>query len=192
VNDKNYDPANPCDLECIVHHELPRARGEGRRRRTRLGQGVHVDDSLLHNDQNISTHRIATCAARATLRPTSSDVDRAAKALYLTIPEVKGCFDGFALRVPTRPFRWSISLRSQESHDKDELNALLKKAADGRSSTCCNTPRKNSSRPTSTQSYSSIVDGKLTNAQGDLIQLALWYDNEWATRAVSPTSRRWS
>jgi len=27
--------------------------------------------------------------------------------------------------------------------------------------------------------HSSIVDGKLTGAQGDLIQLGLWYDNEW-------------
>jgi glyceraldehyde 3-phosphate dehydrogenase len=27
--------------------------------------------------------------------------------------------------------------------------------------------------------HSSIVDSKLTGAQGDLIQLGLWYDNEW-------------
>jgi glyceraldehyde 3-phosphate dehydrogenase len=27
--------------------------------------------------------------------------------------------------------------------------------------------------------HSSIIDGKLTNAQGDLIQIAAWYDNEW-------------
>ena len=28
-------------------------------------------------------------------------------------------------------------------------------------------------------SHSSIVDGKLTNALGNMIQLGLWYDNEW-------------
>jgi glyceraldehyde 3-phosphate dehydrogenase len=27
--------------------------------------------------------------------------------------------------------------------------------------------------------HSSIIDGKLTNANGDLIQIAAWYDNEW-------------
>ena len=27
-------------------------------------------------------------------------------------------------------------------------------------------------------SYSSIIDGKLTGANGDLIQIAAWYDNE--------------
>jgi glyceraldehyde 3-phosphate dehydrogenase len=27
--------------------------------------------------------------------------------------------------------------------------------------------------------YSSIIDSKLTNANGDLIQIAAWYDNEW-------------
>jgi glyceraldehyde 3-phosphate dehydrogenase len=28
-------------------------------------------------------------------------------------------------------------------------------------------------------SFSSIVDGKLTGANGDLVQIAAWYDNEW-------------
>ncbi len=27
--------------------------------------------------------------------------------------------------------------------------------------------------------YSSIIDAKLTNANGDLVQIAAWYDNEW-------------
>ena len=27
--------------------------------------------------------------------------------------------------------------------------------------------------------HSSIVDAKLTNANGDLVQIAAWYDNEW-------------
>ena len=27
--------------------------------------------------------------------------------------------------------------------------------------------------------YSSIVDSLLTNANGDLVQIAAWYDNEW-------------
>ncbi len=27
--------------------------------------------------------------------------------------------------------------------------------------------------------HSSIIDSKLNNANGDLVQLAAWYDNEW-------------
>jgi glyceraldehyde 3-phosphate dehydrogenase len=27
---------------------------------------------------------------------------------------------------------------------------------------------------------SSIIDGRLTGANGDLLQIAAWYDNEWA------------
>ena len=27
--------------------------------------------------------------------------------------------------------------------------------------------------------YSSIIDSLLTNANGDLVQIAAWYDNEW-------------
>jgi glyceraldehyde 3-phosphate dehydrogenase len=69
---------------------------------------------------------------------------------------------------------------TKKATTKDELNALLKKAADG--------PLKHVLQYTEEElvsadfkhnPYSSIVDGKLTNAQGDLIQLGLWYDNEW-------------
>jgi glyceraldehyde 3-phosphate dehydrogenase len=27
--------------------------------------------------------------------------------------------------------------------------------------------------------YSSIIDAHLTNANGDLVQIGAWYDNEW-------------
>jgi glyceraldehyde 3-phosphate dehydrogenase len=141
--------------------------------------------STIHsytNDQNIldaphSDMRRARNAA-TNIIPTSTG---AAKALFLTIPEVKGCFDGFALRVPTPTVSMVYLVAvTKKATTKDELNALLKKAADG--------PLKHVLQYTEEElvsadfkhnPYSSIVDGKLTNAQGDLIQLGLWYDNEW-------------
>jgi glyceraldehyde 3-phosphate dehydrogenase len=134
------------------------------------------------NDQNIldAPHKDLRRARNAATNivPTSTG---AAKALYLTIPEVKGAFDGFALRVPT-PTVSMVYLVAvvKKPTTKDELNGLLKRAAAG--------PLKHVLQYTEEElvssdfkgnPYSSIVDGKLTNAQGNLIQLGLWYDNEW-------------
>jgi len=183
VNDQNYDPAK--------HHVISNASCTT----NCLGPAVKVvvDElgwvkafmSTIHsytNDQNIldAPHKDIRRARNAATNiiPTSTG---AAKALFLTIPEVKGCFDGFALRVPTPTVSMVYLVAvTKKPTTKDELNALLKKAADG--------PLKHVLQYTDEElvsadfkhnPYSSIVDGKLTNAQGDLIQLALWYDNEW-------------
>ena len=45
----DYDPASAHDhLERLVHHELPRADGQGAQRRVRHRQGPHDDDPRLH------------------------------------------------------------------------------------------------------------------------------------------------
>jgi len=183
VNDKNYDPSK--------HHIISNASCTT----NCLGPAckVVVDElgwvkafmSTIHsytNDQNIldaphSDLRRARNAA-TNIIPTSTG---AAKALFLTIPEVKGAFDGFALRVPTPTVSMVYLVAvTKKPTTKDELNAMLKKAADG--------PLKNILQYTEEElvssdfkhnPHSSIVDAKLTNAQGDLIQLGLWYDNEW-------------
>jgi glyceraldehyde 3-phosphate dehydrogenase len=183
VNDKNYDPAKHniiSNASCTTNCLGPACK-------------VVVDElgwvkafmSTIHsytNDQNIldaphSDLRRARNAA-TNIIPTSTG---AAKALFLTIPEVKGAFDGFALRVPTPTVSMVYLVAvTKKPTTKDELNAMLKKAADG--------PLKNILQYTEEElvssdfkhnPHSSIVDAKLTGAQGDLIQLGLWYDNEW-------------
>jgi glyceraldehyde 3-phosphate dehydrogenase len=63
---------------------------------------------------------------------------------------------------------------------KDELNGFLKKAAAGPLKGVLQyTDEELVSSDFKHNSNSCIVDGKLTGAQGDLIQLGLWYDNEW-------------
>ena len=183
VNDKDYDPAK--------HHVISNASCTT----NCLGPAVKVvvDElgwvkafmSTIHsytNDQNIldaphSDLRRARNAA-TNIIPTSTG---AAKALYLTIPEVKGCFDGFALRVPTPTVSMVYLVAvTKKATTKDELNAMLKKAADGPLKHVLQyTDEELVSADFKRNPYSSIVDSKLTNAQGDLIQLGLWYDNEW-------------
>jgi glyceraldehyde 3-phosphate dehydrogenase len=141
--------------------------------------------STIHsytNDQNIldAPHKDLRRARNAATNiiPTSTG---AAKALYLTIPEVKGSFDGFALRVPTPTVSmvYLVAVVKKET-TKAEVNATLKRAADGPLKHVLQyTEEELVSSDFKKSPFSSIVDGKLTGAQGDLIQLGLWYDNEW-------------
>ena len=132
--------------------------------------------------RTFSMRRTRTGDARATRLPTSFlPVTGAAKALYLTIPEVEGTFDGFALRVPT-PTVSMIYLVAQvkKATTKDELNAVLRSAAQGTLSRYVEyTDEEFVSSDFKKNPHSSIVDGKLSNANGDLMQIAAWYDNEW-------------
>jgi glyceraldehyde 3-phosphate dehydrogenase len=134
------------------------------------------------NDQNIldAPHKDKRRARNAATNiiPTSTG---AAKALYLTIPEIKGTFDGFALRVPT-PTVSMIYLVAQvkRSTTKDEVNDVLRRAAGGDLKDLvhyCDAELVSSDFKRSP--YSSIIDSLLTNANGDLVQIAAWYDNEW-------------
>jgi glyceraldehyde 3-phosphate dehydrogenase len=134
------------------------------------------------NDQNVldGPHKDARRARNAATNivPTSTG---AAKALYLTIPEVEGTFDGFALRVPT-PTVSMIYLVAQtrKPTTRAELNEILRRAAEGEMSKyVAYTEEELVSSDFKKNPYSSIIDAKLNNANGDLVQIAAWYDNEW-------------
>ncbi|MDP9024882.1 MAG: type I glyceraldehyde-3-phosphate dehydrogenase [Candidatus Eremiobacteraeota bacterium] len=134
------------------------------------------------NDQNIldAPHKDPRRARNAATNivPTSSG---AAKALYLTIPEVEGTFDGFALRVPT-PTVSMVYLVAQVKKEttRDEVNSILRADANGALKAYVQyTEEELVSSDFKHSPYSSIIDGKLTQANGDLVQICAWYDNEW-------------
>jgi glyceraldehyde 3-phosphate dehydrogenase len=183
VNHEQYDPGKhhvisnaSCTTNCLATAVKPIVDNLG---------WVKGFMSTIHsytNDQNIldAPHRDLRRARNAATNiiPTSTG---AAKALYLTIPEVKGTFDGFALRVPT-PTVSMVYLVAQVKKEttKDELNAILKRAAGGDLKEYvqfCEDELVSSDFKRSP--YSSIVDAALTGANGDLIQIGAWYDNEW-------------
>ncbi len=183
VNDDAYDPAAhsiisnaSCTTNCLATAVKPIVDTLG---------WVKGFMSTIHsytNDQNIldAPHKDLRRARNAATNiiPTSTG---AAKALYLTIPEVKGTFDGFALRVPT-PTVSMIYLVVQVKREttRDEVNAVLRGAAEnGLKEYVEYTEEELVSSDFKRNPHSSIIDGKLTNANGDLIQIAAWYDNEW-------------
>jgi glyceraldehyde 3-phosphate dehydrogenase len=183
VNDRRYDPIKhniisnaSCTTNCLATAVKPVVDTLG------WVKGFMTTIHSYTNDQNVldGPHRDPRRARNAATNivPTSTG---AAKALYLTIPEVEGTFDGFSLRVPT-PTVSMIYLVAQTKKPatKSELNAILRGAAEGElSKYVAYTEEELVSSDFKKNPYSSIIDAKLNNANGDLVQIAAWYDNEW-------------
>jgi glyceraldehyde 3-phosphate dehydrogenase len=183
VNGDRYDPAKhdiisnaSCTTNCLATAVKPIVDYLG---------WVKGFMSTIHsytNDQNIldAPHKDWRRARNAATNiiPTSTG---AAKALYLTIPEVQGTFDGFALRVPTPTVSLVyLVVQTKKETTRDELNAILRGAAESELKEYVEyTEEELVSSDFKHNPHSSIIDGKLTNANGDLIQIAAWYDNEW-------------
>ncbi|MBQ7529892.1 type I glyceraldehyde-3-phosphate dehydrogenase [bacterium] len=136
------------------------------------------------NDQRIldlphSDLRRARAAALSMIPTTTG----AAKAVALVIPELKGKFDGFAMRVPT-PTVSVVDLVAhvrKEGVTKEEINNAFRKAAAGHMKGVLGA----SDEPLVSIDYkmdprSSIVDLGLTMVQDQMVKVVAWYDNEWA------------
>ena len=135
------------------------------------------------NDQNVLdvAHKDPRRARSAgqNIIPTTTG---AAKALALVIPELKGKFDGFSLRVPT-PTVSVVDFTAQLERPAtvEELNAAFRAAAAG--------PMKGIlgvedgqlvSMDFKGDDRSSIIDAPSTmSLGGDFIKVIAWYDNEW-------------
>ncbi len=183
VNADRYDPAKhhvisnaSCTTNCLATAVKPIIDAFG------WVKGFMTTIHSYTNDQNVldGPHKDPRRARNAATNiiPTSTG---AAKALYLTIPEVQGTFDGFALRVPT-PTVSMIYLVAQtrKPTTRAELNETLRRAADGDlRKYVAYTEDELVSSDFKKDTHSSIIDSKLNNANGDLVQIAAWYDNEW-------------
>ncbi len=107
----------------------------------------------------------------------------ASKAAALTIPSLKGKFNGLSVRVPTPVVSLSdITAISKRPTTVEEINDIFRKAAseDYYQGILAATDEELVSTDYRGNSYSSIVDLKLTDVvDGNLIKVVAWYDNEW-------------
>jgi glyceraldehyde 3-phosphate dehydrogenase len=135
------------------------------------------------NDQNVLDvfHKDLRRARSAgqNIIPTTTG---AAKALALVIPELKGRFDGFSLRVPT-PTVSIIDFVAQTSRPvtAESANEALRAAAgDSMYGLLGYTDEELVSTDFRGDARSSIIDAKSTMAGNDrLVKIVAWYDNEW-------------
>jgi glyceraldehyde 3-phosphate dehydrogenase len=117
-------------------------------------------------------------AAAVSIIPTTTG---AAKAVGLVIPELKGKLDGFALRVPT-PDGSITDLVAVLNKDVtvEEINAAMKEASEGSMKGIleyCEDPIV--SADIVGNPHSNIFDSLSTMANGNLVKIVGWYDNEW-------------
>ncbi len=184
VNDDKYDPAKhhiisnaSCTTNClapaakVVHDLVGIERG--------LMNTIHS----YTNDQRILdvAHKDPRRARAAgqNIIPTSTG---AAKALALVIPDLKGKFDGFSLRVPT-PTVSVVDFTATVNRETsvEALNAAFRTAAAGPMTGILGV----SDEPLVSSDFrgdtrSSIIDAPSTMVLGgNFIKVIAWYDNEW-------------
>ena len=117
-------------------------------------------------------------AAAINMVPTSTG---AAQAVSLVLPELKGKFDGYAVRVPLPTGSLTdLTAELEKKATVEEVNAAMKAAAEG--------PLKGVlkynedpivSSDIVTDPHSSIFDAPLTKVIDGQVKIASWYDNEW-------------
>jgi glyceraldehyde 3-phosphate dehydrogenase len=184
VNEAAYDPAThhvisnaSCTTNClapaakVVHDGWTIKRG--------LMNTIHS----YTNDQRILdvAHKDPRRARAAGLNiiPTTTG---AAKALALVIPDLKGKFDGFSLRVPTATVSVvDFTAELEKETTVEELNAAFRAAAVGPMQGILGV----SDEPLVSSDFrgdsrSAIVDAALTMViGGTFVKVIAWYDNEW-------------
>ena len=124
-------------------------------------------------------------AAALSIVPTTTG---AAKAVGLVLPELKGRLDGYALRVPVPDGSLTdlTAILSRET-TVDEINAAFRAAASGPMAGLLEfSEAPLVSTDIVHNPHSCIFDSALTMAQGTLVKVVGWYDNEWgyANRTV--------
>lgn len=136
------------------------------------------------NDQNIldlphKDLRRARSAAENIIPTTTG----AARAIGKIIPSVKGKMDGIAVRVPT-PVVSLVDLTCELKKEvtAEEVNEAMRKYSDKGSMKGIFFVEDNPlvSSDFIGNPFSSILDSEYTKADGKLIKVLAWYDNEWA------------
>ncbi|MGE5334397.1 MAG: type I glyceraldehyde-3-phosphate dehydrogenase [Nitrososphaerota archaeon] len=184
VNEDKYDPAQhniisnaSCTTNCLAPAAKVIQDEYG------IERGMMTTVHSYTNDQRIldvvhKDLRRARAAAQNIIPTTTG----AARALALVIPELKGKFDGFSLRVPTA----TVSVVDfvailNKGTSVDAVNDAFKAAAAGHLKGILDyTDEPLVSSDFRGDSHSSIVDGLSTMVLGDnMVKVIAWYDNEW-------------
>ncbi len=113
-------------------------------------------------------------AAALSMIPTSTG---AAAAVALVIPELKGKFDGLAVRVPTPNVSLvDVVIEVEQQTSVPEVNQALREAANRYLGY---TEEPLVSIDFQGNGHSSIVDSGSTKVLGSTVKILSWYDNEW-------------
>jgi len=183
VNDGDYDPEKhhiisnaSCTTNClaplakVLNDEFGIVRG--------LMTTIHAytADQNLQDGPHDDLRR--SRAAALNIVPTKTG---AAQAVALVLPELKGKFDGFAMRVPVPTgSATDLTFMAEKPVTVASVNAAVKAAAEGPLKGILSyTEDPIVSSDIVTDPHSSIFDAGLTKVIGDMVKVVSWYDNEW-------------
>jgi glyceraldehyde 3-phosphate dehydrogenase len=184
VNDREYDPEQhniisnaSCTTNCVapvakILHEA-----------YVIERGFMTTIHAYTNDQHVLDlpHKDLRRARAAAINliPTSTG---AARAIGVVLPELKGKVDGMSMRAPV-PIGSIVDLVVQLGSEPtaDDVNELFRGKADtgDLEGILQYTDEPIVSTDIVHSSYSSIFDSDLTMANGNLVKVFSWYDNEW-------------
>jgi glyceraldehyde 3-phosphate dehydrogenase len=184
VNEDSYDPAvhnivsnASCTTNCLAPVAKVVLDKFGIRRGFMTTVHSYTGDQMLLDGPHRDLRRARSAAMN--IIPTTTG---AARAVALVIPELKGKFDGFSLRVPTP----TVSLidfvaELQNPTTVEELNELFKAEAEGDlAGILYYSDEPLVSTDFRGDSHSAIIDGLSTMVlEGNLVKVVAWYDNEW-------------
>lgn len=148
-----------------------------------IAQGMMTTVHAYTNDQSLLDKSHAdpyrARAAAHSIIPTSTG---AAKAIGLVIPELAGRLDGMAVRVPTQNVSLvDLSFIAERDTSCEEINHILRTGAEQLAQgvmECNEQPLV--SCDFNGYPVSCVADLSQTRAQGKLVKVLAWYDNEWA------------
>ena len=184
VNDAAYNPAEhhiisnaSCTTNCLA--PVAKVLQETFGIETGFMTTVHAytSDQVLLDAPHKDLRRAR--AAALSIIPTSTG---AAKAMSLVMPELKGKFQGIALRVPVADVSLvDLTTTLSKSASVDDINAEMREAADGTlRGILAVSDELLVSSDFLHDSHSSIFDAPSTMMLGDRTAKVLaWYDNEW-------------
>jgi glyceraldehyde 3-phosphate dehydrogenase len=151
---------------------------------------AYTDDQNLHDNSHKDLRRAR--AAAMNIVPTTTG---AAISTTETIPELKGIFDGTALRVPVATGSITdFSVVLKKNVTKEEVNQAFKDASENPvyKGILAVSAEELVSSDIVGRSESAIVDLPLTQVvAGNLVKVFAWYDNEWgyANRLIEQVIR---
>ncbi len=135
---------------------------------------AYTNDQVLTDVYHSDLRRARS--ATMSMIPTSTG---AAKAVGLVLPELNGKLDGFSVRVPTINVSLvDLSFIAARETSVEEINSVMKEAADGKILTYTDEPLV--SVDFNHSSATSNFDSGMTRVSGGtLVKCCSWYDNEW-------------
>lgn len=184
VNEKKYDSSKhhiisnaSCTTNCLVPVAKVLYEKFGIKKALMTTIHAYTNDQRILDLPHKDLRRAR--AAALSMIPTTTG---AAKAVALVIPELKGKFDGIAIRVPVPTVSLvDLVAELEKPATRDAINEAFKSAANGELKgilEVCEEPLV--SVDFKRNPASSIVDLESTNVIGDtLVKVLAWYDNEW-------------